>query len=135
MLMSIGKFAKKIGVTVHTLRNWDKEGSLIPTKVTAGGTRYYSEEQLKNYYNEFPSLFSVVIDESTEIAENVYQISFASIIIEDIHYNTFRKNGGHLEVGFYQEETFTAKYKTKILREKEGEVVVSREMEKLECIS
>lgn len=52
MLYSVGKFAKKIGVTTQTLRNWHKEKSLIPLKVTSGGTRYYSEQQLNEYLNK-----------------------------------------------------------------------------------
>lgn len=54
MLYSIGKFAKQIGVTTHTLRQWHKEGSLIPAKVTHGGTRYYSDDQLKRYLGAEP---------------------------------------------------------------------------------
>ena len=46
---SIGKFAKMIGKTPQTLRAWHKEGHLIPTHVTAGGTRYYSQEQLNHF--------------------------------------------------------------------------------------
>lgn len=45
----IGDFARKIGVSIQTLRNWDKDGSLKPAKVTNGGTRYYSEEQYVQY--------------------------------------------------------------------------------------
>jgi predicted site-specific integrase-resolvase len=51
-LYSIGKFAKKIGVSVQTLRNWDSSGKLKPAKVTDGGTRYYSDSQLRKYLNE-----------------------------------------------------------------------------------
>ncbi len=54
MLYSIGKFAKQIGVTTHTLRQWHKEGSLIPAKVTHGGTRYYSDDQIKRYFGAEP---------------------------------------------------------------------------------
>ena len=46
---SIGEFANKIGKTVQTLRNWDKNGTFKPCHVTSGGTRYYSQEQL-NYF-------------------------------------------------------------------------------------
>ncbi len=46
---SIGEFANKIGKTVQTLRNWDKNGALKPAHVTAGGTRYYSQEQLNHF--------------------------------------------------------------------------------------
>lgn len=49
MLYSIGKFAKLIGVTTTTLRNWHKSGELIPFKVSERGTRYYSESQLNKY--------------------------------------------------------------------------------------
>jgi putative resolvase len=50
---SIGKFAKEIGVTTTTLRNWHKNGELIPSKITNGGTRYYSHEQLSRYSGVF----------------------------------------------------------------------------------
>ena len=46
-MYTIGKFAKKLGITVHTLRVWDKENKLKPEYVSNGGHRYYSEEQLK----------------------------------------------------------------------------------------
>jgi len=48
-MYSIGKFAKKIGVTQQTLRNWHKQGKLIPANVTKSGYRYYSETQLREY--------------------------------------------------------------------------------------
>ncbi len=46
---SIGVFASKIGVTIQTLRNWDKNNTLKPHHVTEGGTRYYSQEQLNRF--------------------------------------------------------------------------------------
>ena len=46
-MYTIGKFAKKLGITVHTLRVWDKENKLKPEYISNGGHRYYSEEQLK----------------------------------------------------------------------------------------
>lgn len=52
MLYSIGKFAKQIGVTVQTLRNWHESKELFPFKITNGGTRYYSEQQLQIYLNK-----------------------------------------------------------------------------------
>lgn len=48
-MYKIGEFADKIGVTIQTLRNWDKDGKLKPAKVIEGGTRYYSEYQLNSY--------------------------------------------------------------------------------------
>jgi putative resolvase len=46
---SIGEFAKKIGKTTQTLRNWDKSNILKPSHVTEGGTRYYSQQQLSHF--------------------------------------------------------------------------------------
>lgn len=48
-LMSIGKFAKKVGVNIATLRRMDASGVLKPYHVSKGGTRYYSTEQLKYF--------------------------------------------------------------------------------------
>jgi len=48
-LMSIGKFAKKIGVNVATLRRMEAKGEFMPAHVSSGGTRYYSTEQLKQF--------------------------------------------------------------------------------------
>ena len=45
----IGRFSKLIGVTVQSLRNWDKTGKLKPHHVAASGYRYYSQEQLYHY--------------------------------------------------------------------------------------
>ena len=44
---TINKFAKIVGVTPQTLRNWDKAGKLTPHHTAENGYRYYSDEQLK----------------------------------------------------------------------------------------
>lgn len=59
-LMSIGKFAKKVGVNVVTLRRMEKKGELIPAHVSNGGTRYYSTEQL-NYFCKTQNTNKLVI--------------------------------------------------------------------------
>ncbi|APM39805.1 IS607 family transposase [Clostridium kluyveri] len=46
-MYSIGKFAEKLGVTIQTLRNWDKEGKLSPIKLDSGHRRYTEEHLLK----------------------------------------------------------------------------------------
>ncbi|WP_312112582.1 IS607 family transposase [Brevibacillus reuszeri] len=48
-MYTISKFAKMIGVTPKTLREWNKSGKLIPTLVKENGYRYYSEEQFYEY--------------------------------------------------------------------------------------
>ena len=60
-MYSIGKFAKEIGVTTQTLRNWHKSRELIPFKITEGGTRYYSEEQLNRYLGVFGNLNKITV--------------------------------------------------------------------------
>ena len=50
-LMSIGKFAKQIGVSVVTLRRMEAKGELLPAHISSGGTRYYSTDQLKQFGN------------------------------------------------------------------------------------
>ena len=48
-IYKIGEFAKLIGVSTQTLRRWDNENTLKPFKVTDGGSRFYSENQYKEY--------------------------------------------------------------------------------------
>lgn len=50
-LMSIGKFAKEIGLSVQHLRKLHNDNVLVPAVITEGGTRYYSDEQLLEYLN------------------------------------------------------------------------------------
>ncbi len=59
-LISIGKFAKQVGVTPTTLRRMHESGELIPTHITNGGTRYYSTEQLRQF-NSQPAKNKTVI--------------------------------------------------------------------------
>lgn len=46
---SIGVFAKAIGKTAKTLRNWDKTGRMEPARVETTEYRYYSQEQLNRF--------------------------------------------------------------------------------------
>lgn len=51
-LMSIGKFAKEVGLSTQHLRKLHEDGILVPDVITTGGTRYYSDQQLKMYLNQ-----------------------------------------------------------------------------------
>ena len=51
-LISIGKFAREVGLTPATLRRMQKTGELLPCYISQGGTRYYSSEQLKKFSAE-----------------------------------------------------------------------------------
>ena len=44
-MYTIGEFAKRVGVAVHTLQRWDREGRLRP-KRTLSNRRYYTEEDV-----------------------------------------------------------------------------------------
>ena len=46
---NVSQAARVLCVTAQTLRNWEKEGILIPHHKTKYGYRYYSKEQLDNY--------------------------------------------------------------------------------------
>ena len=48
ILLSIGEASKALGVTIQTLRNWDKNGILKPDEFTRGGERRYRLESIKN---------------------------------------------------------------------------------------
>ena len=43
----ISEFANRLNITPQTLRNWEKEGILLPHHKTEYGYRYYSHEQLE----------------------------------------------------------------------------------------
>lgn len=48
--LTVDEFAKRIGVHPQTLRQWDKNGVLIPHHKTPSGRRLYSEEQVEEYF-------------------------------------------------------------------------------------
>lgn len=58
---SISKFAKILGVSAQTLRNWDSNGKLHPHHTSSNGYRYYSHEQLNQVLNIKPDLDRIVI--------------------------------------------------------------------------
>lgn len=44
------EFARLVGVTKNTIVNWERHGWLLPHHVSPSGRRYYSEQQLEDYY-------------------------------------------------------------------------------------
>ena len=54
-LVSIGKAAELLGVSIETLRNWEDNGTLLPFK-TPAGTRKYRLNDLKKFQNVHPKL-------------------------------------------------------------------------------
>jgi len=53
--LKIGEAAEFLGVTVQTLRNWDKSGKL-PTQKSEGGHRYYFQKNLERFIVDLSSL-------------------------------------------------------------------------------
>ena len=51
MNVSIGQASTMIGVSISTLRQWDREGKLIPDFRTFGGHRRYSILKLREQFN------------------------------------------------------------------------------------
>ena len=77
---SIGEFAKAIGKTTKTLRNWDKNGKLKPVRVEDTGYRYYSQEQLNHF-------ITMITDSEVEKVVVLYKdrlIRFGYELIENI---------------------------------------------------
>ena len=97
-LISIGKFAKMVGITPTTLRRMHETGERMPCHISKGGTRYYSTEQLDKFLNHNKSEKKVVgycrvstsaqKDDLRKQVENVktymYEKGYPFEIIEDI---------------------------------------------------
>ena len=65
---TIGEFSKKVGLSINTLRNWDKDGKLKPAYVTDGGHRYYSDDQLNR-------LIGIKLDKQEKITIGYARVS------------------------------------------------------------
>lgn len=64
-MYNISEFSKLIGVNVKTLRDWDKNGKLIPIKLESGHRRYTNEHLNKFINNTKERLNICYIREST----------------------------------------------------------------------
>lgn len=51
-LMTIGQAAKTLGVSIDTLRRLDKQGKLVPLRISEKGYRYYSRQDLILFWND-----------------------------------------------------------------------------------
>jgi hypothetical protein len=52
MLLSIGKVSKITGKPIGSIRYLEESEMLIPFKKSKGGTRYYSLEQVEEYFGK-----------------------------------------------------------------------------------
>lgn len=131
---SIHKFAKILGVTPQTLRNWDRRGKLHPHHTAENGYRYYSEEQLHEVLKTQPKPNRVIgycrvsspkqKDDLARQVENVRMYLLAQgepfEIIEDIGSGINYKKKGLLELIRRIEQEQVTKivilYKDRLLR-------------------
>lgn len=51
-LLSIGEAAKAIGVSIDTLRRWDKKGTLRPVRTTDKSHRYYRKNDIEFFLHD-----------------------------------------------------------------------------------
>lgn len=114
VLMSIGKFAKELGVTPEHVRTMHRTGEVIPARISEKGTRYYSEEQLRELKNsQTPQREEKVVaycrvstksqkDELEKQVENVksymYAKGYSFEVITDIGSSINYKNKGLQEL-------------------------------------
>jgi hypothetical protein len=71
-LISIGEAASRIGVSIDTLRRWDKSGKL--KAIRKNNIRYYSEKEIGVYLNDISAIaFSWLLgNDETEIPKMFY---------------------------------------------------------------
>jgi putative resolvase len=50
--IKIGEAANYLGVTIQTLRRWERAGELLPARKSASGTRYYDIDLLQNKHSQ-----------------------------------------------------------------------------------
>ena len=114
VLMSIGKFAKELGVTPEHVRTMHRTGEVIPARISEKGTRYYSEEQLRELKNSrTPQIEEKVVaycrvstesqkDDLEKQVENVkaymYAKGYSFEVITDIGSSINYKNKGLQEL-------------------------------------
>lgn len=44
------QFARAVGVVKNTVVNWERKGLLLPHHTTPTGRRFYSQQQLDNFF-------------------------------------------------------------------------------------
>lgn len=133
-LVSIGKFAKMVGVTTTTLRRMHQSGDFIPYHITKGGTRYYSMEQLKEFSNapgrkklvigycrvSTPAQKDDLMTQVTNVKSYMYAKGYQFEIITDVGSGINYKKKGLRElvnkVNNHEVSTIVVLYKDRLIR-------------------
>jgi len=71
-LITIGEAAKMLGVSIDTLRRWDKSGKLKPVKASKAGYRLYYKSQIELFMNDIFGLARDWVLKHTEIPPQYY---------------------------------------------------------------
>ncbi len=71
-LLTIAQAAEILGVSLDTLRRWDKSGKLVAIKKDGGTHRYYREKDLEVFSSELMELASGWIEDGTEFPSSFY---------------------------------------------------------------
>ena len=71
-LITISEAAEILGVSIDTLRRWDKNGKLSPVKISDAGYRLYSRSQIELFLNDLFGLAKGWLLRGTEIPSTFY---------------------------------------------------------------
>ena len=85
MYLSIGEKAKECGVSVATLRRWDKRGLLKPDIITAGGhRRYKNRTDVKRWVIAYARVSSYDQKADLEKQKDVLSAHHPDMLLSDI---------------------------------------------------
>src|SRR3989344_2324899 len=70
--ITIGEAAKILGISIDTLRRWDKSGKLKPASVSEAGYRLYSKSQIELFSNDLFALAKTWASDGGDIPGEFY---------------------------------------------------------------
>ena len=100
-LLSIGKAAAYLGVSIQTLRNWDKKKILLPDEVTRNGGRRYSHDTIKKIEKEMSAQPTMQIQQDDDLIELTQRMKFA---MKELGLNIFTLSEKMFNFGNYEAE-------------------------------
>lgn len=71
-LITISEAAEILGVSIDTLRRWDKSGKLSPAKISEAGYRLYYRSQIELFLNDLFDLAKDWVLKNTELLAQFY---------------------------------------------------------------
>lgn len=95
-LISIGKAAKRIGVSIDTLRRWDKKGRLLA--IRKSGKRFYRENEIDDFANKSIVSVSNLFKDAKNWAINLDPVGIEDLfycpssLVFQVRLNKFEKN-------------------------------------------